>query len=68
MGTEPGVSMSGSGENPSRGSSETTRAKKKPFDEMTGDETTASIGDQKEDELRKQSINLSSFRKRNYAA
>lgn len=68
MGTEPGVSMSGSGENPSRGSSETTRAKKKPFDEMTGDETTASIGDQKEDELKKQSINLSSFRKRNYAA
>lgn len=68
MGTEPGVSMSGSGENPSRGSSETTRAKKKPFDEMTGDETTASIGDQKEDELKKQSINLSSFRKRNYTA
>lgn len=66
-GTESGISLSGSGENPSRGSL-STRAKKKPFDEMTGDETTASIGDQKEDELKKKGISLTSFRKRNYAA
>jgi len=34
--------------------------------ELTGDETTASIGDQKEDELKKKGIDLLSFRKRNY--
>jgi hypothetical protein len=34
--------------------------------ELTGDETTASIGDQKEDELEKQGISLSSFKKKNY--
>lgn len=60
-GTEVGISLSGSGENPSRGSL-STRAKKRPFDEMTGDETTASIGDQKEDELKKQGISLSTFK------
>ena len=68
MGTEPGISMSGSGENPSRGATASTRLKKRPFDEMQGDETTASIGAQKEDELTKQGIHISSFRKRNYAA
>jgi hypothetical protein len=68
MGTELGVSMSGSGENPSRGATASTRFKKRPFDEMTGDETGASIGAQKEDELAKQGIHISSFRKRNYAA
>ena len=40
--------------------------KRKPVSELTGDETTASIGDQKEDELKKQGISLSSFKKRNY--
>jgi hypothetical protein len=60
-GTESGISLSGCGENPSRGSL-STRAKKKPFDEMTGDETTYSIGAQKEDELKKQGISLSSFK------
>jgi hypothetical protein len=34
--------------------------------EMTGDETTASIGDQKEDELKKKGISLTSFKKRNF--
>jgi hypothetical protein len=34
---------------------------------MQGDETTASIGDKKEDELKKKGIDLLSFRKRNYA-
>lgn len=65
FGTETGISLSGAGENPSRGSL-STRAKKRPFDEMTGDETTSSIGDQKEDEFKKQGISLSSFKKRNY--
>jgi nicotinamide mononucleotide adenylyltransferase len=35
---------------------------KKPVDELTGDETTLSIGDQKEDELKKQGIRLSTFK------
>jgi len=34
--------------------------------ELTGDETGASIGDQKEDELKKKGISLMSFKKRNY--
>jgi hypothetical protein len=60
-GTEIGVSLSGTGENPSRGSL-STRAKKRPFDEMTGDETGMSIGDQKELELRNQGISLATFK------
>jgi translation elongation factor EF-1beta len=35
---------------------------KKPVEELTGDETGASIGAQKEDELKKQGINLSTFK------
>lgn len=65
QGTEVGMSMSGGGENAARGSL-SNRAKKRPFDEMQGDETTASIGDKKEDELLKQGISLSLFKKRNY--
>jgi predicted RNA binding protein YcfA (HicA-like mRNA interferase family) len=38
----------------------------KQLNELTGDETTASIGDQKEDELKKKGISLTSFKKRNY--
>ena len=38
----------------------------KQLNELTGDETTASIGDQKEDELKKKGISLNSFKKRNY--
>ena len=34
--------------------------------ELTGDETGASIGDQKEDELKKKGISLTTFKKRNY--
>ncbi len=34
--------------------------------ELTGDETGASIGDQKEDELKKRGISLMSFKKKNY--
>ena len=40
--------------------------KKKPVAEMGGDSTTASIGAQKQDELSKQGISLSTFRGKNY--
>jgi cytidyltransferase-like protein len=60
-GIEPGLSMASSGENMSRGLTK-TKLIKKPLEEMQGDETTASIGDQKEDELKKKGINLSSFK------
>ena len=65
MGIEPGLSMASAGENMSRGLTK-TKAVKKPLEELTGDETTASIGDQKEDELKKKGISLMSFKKRNY--
>jgi hypothetical protein len=64
-GIEPGLSMASAGENFSRGLTR-TKAVKKPLEELTGDETGASIGDQKEDELKKKGISLTSFRKRNY--
>ena len=69
MGIEPGLSMAQSGESLGRGGGDNydKKGKLKPFKEMQGDETTASIGDQKEDELKKVGINLLSFRKRNYA-
>lgn len=38
----------------------------KKLREMTGDETTASIGDKAEDELKKKGISLTTFKKRNY--
>ena len=68
-GIEPGLSMAQSGESIARGGGDKydKNGKLKPFEEMQGDETTASIGDQKEDELKKVGINLTSFRKRNYA-
>jgi hypothetical protein len=40
--------------------------KKKPVAEMGGDSTTASIGAQKQDELAKHGISLSTFRGKNY--
>ena len=64
-GIEPGLSMASAGENFSRGLTK-TKAVKKPLEELTGDETGASIGAQKEDELKKNGISLTSFRKRNY--
>ena len=69
-GIESGLSMAQSGESLGRGGGDNydKKGKLKPFKEMQGDETTASIGDQKEDELKKVGINLLSFRKRNYAA
>ena len=60
-GTEVGISMSGGGENAGSGGLSNS-PKKKPLGELTGDETGASIGAQKEDELKKQGINLSTFK------
>jgi hypothetical protein len=69
-GIESGLSMAQSGESLGRGGGDKINKKGMitPIGELTGDETTASIGDQKEDELKKVGINLLSFRKRNYAA
>jgi hypothetical protein len=64
-GTEIGLPMAGTGENMSRGKT-SNRILKKPMDELTGDETTYSIGDKKEDELGKVGIALSTFKSKNY--
>jgi len=66
-GIEPGMSMAAGGESIGRDMGEKIKKRKIDVTEMQGDETTASIGDQKEDELKKKGINLLSFRKRNYA-
>ena len=70
-GIEPGLSMAGAGESPARDMGEKLSKKGKatqviPIKELTGDETGASIGDQKEDELKKKGISLLSFKKKNY--
>jgi len=70
-GIEPGISMAGAGESPARDMGERLSKRGKatqvlPIKELTGDETGASIGDQKEDELKKKGISLLSFKKRNY--
>ena len=70
-GIEPGLSMAGAGESPARDMGEKLSKKGKatqviPIKELTGDETGASIGDQKEDELKKKGVTLTSFRKKNY--
>jgi hypothetical protein len=66
-GVEPGLSMAASGENLSTSRNVIkTKLNKKPLEELTGDETGASIGDQKEDELKKKGINLSTFKTKNY--
>ena len=59
-GIEPGMALNGYSKEKLNKSGKVVVA------ELTGDETTASIGDQKEDELKKKGIDLSSFRKRNY--
>jgi hypothetical protein len=67
-GIEPGVSMSGSGESIGRDTGEKIRkktGKSSQVAEMQGDETTASISAQKEDELKKKGISLSSFKSKN---
>ena len=68
-GIEPGISMAGAGESIGRDMGEKIRKKSgkaNPINELTGDETGASIGDQKEDELKKKGISLTTFKKRNY--
>ena len=69
-GIEPGLSMASSGENSTRGGLTTTKLLKKPFErpikELTGDETTMSIGAKKEDELKKVGINLQSFKAKKF--
>ena len=72
-GIEPGLSMASSGESPARDTGEKLSKKGKAtqivpssITELTGDETGASIGDQKEDELKKKGISLTSFKKRNF--
>ena len=67
-GIEPGLSMAASGENlsrspdPSMAVSDRKLSKRKMVKELTGDETGASNGAQKEDELKRKGINLSSFK------
>jgi predicted ABC-type ATPase len=64
QGIEPGMALSGWNKEVI---AKDGKAKPKlKVNELTGDETTASIGDQKEDELAKQGISLKSFKKRNY--
>ena len=67
-GIETGISMAGAGESLGRDMGEKINKKGKatPVREMGGDETGASIGDQKEDELKKKGISLTTFKKRNY--
>lgn len=71
-GTESGLSMAASGESIGRDMGEfigkdgkATPLKKIKIKELTGDTTTYSIGAQKEDQLKKQGISLSSFRSKN---
>ena len=67
-GIETGLSMAGSGESIGRDMGEKIRKKDSkvtPIVEMGGDETGASIGAQKEDELKKKGINLSTFKGKN---
>jgi hypothetical protein len=64
-GIEPGLSMAGAGENSARDMGEKWSKKKKvTVVELAGggEAMATSIGDQKEDELKKQGINLQSFK------
>ena len=74
-GIEPGLSMASSGENFSRGIDRDMAtdgkkynrdSKKKIIKELTGDETTMSIGDKKEDELKKVGISLKTFKAKKF--
>jgi hypothetical protein len=63
-GIEPGISMAGAGESIGRDMGEKIkkRSHKVSVTELTGDETTASISTQKEDELKKVGISLNRFK------
>jgi hypothetical protein len=64
-GTELGMSLSGHNKEFLGKDGKITSVRKKGLKELTGDTTTASIGAQKEDELKKQGISLSTFRSKN---
>ena len=66
QGIEPGMALSGWNKEVIAKDGKAKPKLKVNLNELTGDETTASIGDQKEDELAKQGISLKSFKKRNY--
>jgi len=53
-------------ENSTRGGITRIKPIKKPLEELTGDETTMSIGAKKEDELKKVGINLQSFKAKKF--
>jgi len=63
-GIESGMSMAAGGESGNRDMGEKLNKKGKatPVEEMQGDETTASIGAQKSDELKKVGISMSTFK------
>jgi hypothetical protein len=66
---EPGLSMAASGESIARDTGEKIRkkdGKASQVTEMTGDETTMSIGDQKEVELKRKGINLQTFKAKKF--
>ena len=63
---ESGLSMAASGENLGRDGLTRTKTLKKPLEELTGDETGASIGDQKEGELKRVGINLNTFKSKKF--
>ena len=66
---EPGLSMAASGESIARDTGEKIRkkdGKASQVAEMTGDETTMSIGDQKEGELKRKGINLQNFKAKKF--
>ena len=63
---ESGLSMAASGENLGRGGLTRTKLLKKPLEELTGDETGASIGDQKEGELKRVGINIKTFKSKKF--
>lgn len=65
-GIEPGMALSGWNQEIIDKTGKAKPKMKVGVNELTGDETTASIGDQKEDELTKQGISLKTFKKRNY--
>jgi hypothetical protein len=65
-GTEPGLSMASGGENTDRGVDSKNKQKVKPLEELTGDETTMSTSDKKEDELKKVGIDLKSFKAKKF--
>ena len=63
---ESGLSMAASGENLGRDGLTRTKTLKKPLEELTGDETGASIGDQKEGELKRVGINIKTFKSKKF--